>query len=556
MNYLSSSFALVLTVLCIGCGMFRLGAEGAFAPDPVIDARIESALQVARARMLDTVAQLQATNSAETDPAKVPYYPSYTENRSINPTSLTPDGLWVVERANGAFWTKGSFAGLLWLMARAETNSVQRLQWQAWARAWSEPLRFYSDGDVMMNNYLAFEEWLQQSTTEVERDTQRQTLMAGARLLAMPYDRATDTGRFHLDIGAMGYRRKADTTKVEWFHAFMDHSVNVNQLLTASWLADDPQEALDWRVRAMRHIRTLNAAMGEGRNPGNSGSWQRGYFDWNTNSTNYGKFLFNETKQGWNNASTWSRGQAWWVLATSLAYQHTHHPDMLVAARAAASYYEQHLPDRYPGAARQPGVFVPPWDFDYAAQVNSTTEYDSSAAAMALAGIVRLVAALPPNDPDRARYLEVVHGTLLNLTAAPFLNTNGLPQMSILLKGCYHHFACPNPSKVYNNGLIWGDYFFVDALLTYRALRDWEIPSVPNPGLRAAVAPQGMEVHWSGAPGMIYQLETSTNLLRWDDVGMPVFGLTAPADVSVPSMPDGYTRFWRLRLWPKSPATP
>ncbi|MBF2055926.1 MAG: hypothetical protein IGQ45_01630 [Cyanobacterium sp. T60_A2020_053] len=42
--------------------------------------------------------------------------------------------------------------------------------------------------------------------------------------------------------------------------------------------------------------------------------------------------------------------------------------------------------------------------------------------------------------------------------------------MSILKHGCYHHYESIAPTNVYDNGLIWGDYFFIDALQTYQRL--------------------------------------------------------------------------------------
>jgi hypothetical protein len=58
------------------------------------------------------------------------------------------------------------------------------------------------------------------------------------------------------------------------------------------------------------------------------------------------------------------------------------------------------LPDRWSGGQRRAGDFIPPWDFDYALQKNAATEKDSSAAAIAVAGMIRLLKALPSSDPS------------------------------------------------------------------------------------------------------------------------------------------------------------
>jgi hypothetical protein len=42
--------------------------------------------------------------------------------------------------------------------------------------------------------------------------------------------------------------------------------------------------------------------------------------------------------------------------------------------------------------------------------------------------------------------------------------------MSLLRHGCYHHPAAIQPSQIYDTGLIWGDFFFMNALAEYQDL--------------------------------------------------------------------------------------
>jgi hypothetical protein len=287
----------------------------------------------------------------------------------------------------------------------------------------------------------------------------------------MPYDTRTEQGRFQNDIGVMGNRRKADRSdrQVHW-HVFTDHIINVEQLLWAAAHNPNLKEAEDWQQKAIRHLRTVGRTFGQHRRPGTSGTWQRGYFDDRPDSPTYGQFLFNEGKQGWRDDSTWSRGQAWIVYGMSVAYQYTQEPSLLPITKAAIDYYINHLPDRSPGQQRRPDDFIPPWDFDYALAKDPDTERDSSAAAIAISGLLKLIPALPQNDPNRAIYLQIVEKTLNQLTSSQYLPDLSSPQMSLLAHGCYHHPQAIAPSSDYNNGLIWGDYFFIDALLDYRRL--------------------------------------------------------------------------------------
>ena len=82
--------------------------------------------------------------------------------------------------------------------------------------------------------------------------------------------------------------------------------------------------------------------------------------------------------------------------------------------------------------------------------------------------MMKLINVLPNSDPDRQRYLKDVKNILLQLTSTGYLPDSNEPEMSILRHGCYHHFEAIMPSNSYDNGLIWGDYFFIDALLEYK----------------------------------------------------------------------------------------
>ncbi|MCC5841245.1 MAG: hypothetical protein JJT96_14100 [Opitutales bacterium] len=190
-------------------------------------------------------------------------------------------------------------------------------------------------------------------------------------------------------------------------------------------------------------------------------------------------------------------------------------------------------------------MFVPAWDFDYAYTVDFETDLDSSAAAIAAAGLVRLVAAMGPDDPDYADFLAALEGTLLNLSAAPFLTNDEGPEMSILRHGSYHHFASLEPSSSYDNGLIWGDYFFIDAILAYRALRATSV-IVPAAPVVYLTAP-GTALSWQAQSAVIYQVETSNDLQIWTDQGLPFAGIEGNVEAALPNSTQ--PRYWRLRAW-------
>lgn len=510
---------------------------GGVDADPAVVARAGQAWEVAAGQMQRTLDYLEAI-----EPAGI-YYPQQTENEALEDRAAYADGEWQVSKAGGGtFWARGAFPGILWLLASREADPVARAALEDAARTWSTPLFGTTSGDMAMNSLFALRPWYHAARDAAERQLVTDSLLGGAALLAEPYDRATATGRFHLDIGVMGYSREANDG-IRYFQAFVDHSVNVEQLLWAARVNPDPAQAQDWRAKALSHIAVLGSTFGPNRNPGSSGTWQRGYFDWEESSPTYGAFLFNEAKQGYGDATTWSRGQAWYVYGASVAYAYSFDQSLLPVIKEQVDYFLAHLPDRFPGSLRRPGKMIPPWDFDYALAGNSEplepdygpqpdTEVDTSAASMALAGILQLVAALPSTDPDRSRYLDDAEAILDELCSETYLCDGADPEMSILRHGCYHHHQAVVSSSSYDNGLIWGDYFFVQALWTYLQLAAADPAALA--GLEILSDGQfGLLTRYERAAGSLpfgIQFELSPDLLQWERVSPALEKVTPQFD--------------------------
>jgi hypothetical protein len=471
------------------------------------------------------------------------YYPQHTENEALRDTEDYAHGEWIVRDETSSFWAKGSFPAILFLLADRETEVLKRQSLTEAAVDYATPLLGTGSSDMAINSLFVLRSWLQLTDDPAERDALSMDILRGARLLAEPYVKADDTGRFHVDMGIMGYNRKAEYTDgEEYFHAFIDHVPNVEQLIYGARLTTDPVEAQDLVDKAISHIVTIGQTLGADRNPGSGGTWQRSYWDWDETSPSYGQFLFNEAKQGHDHHTTWSRGQAWYVYGSSVAYAYTQDPSLLPFVKEQVDYYLAHLPDRFPGELARPGQMIPPWDFDYALYGDTDpaspnfgipqpdTEVDTSAAAMAVAGILQLVAALPEEDPDRQRYLEDAEATLLELCSGEYLCGSGDPEMSILRRGCYHHSECmqyPGPEK--DNGLIWGDFFFVWAMWCYLDLTEDKTEFLD----RATIVPGPPRAFTytrpAGSLPFGFQIEVSTDLSGWEPVS-PVLESVTPGE--------------------------
>lgn len=152
------------------------------------------------------------------------------------------------------------------------------------------------------------------------------------------------------------------------------------------------------------------------------------------------------TVQGYSNTSTWSRGQAWALYGFTIAYRETGNALFLDTARKTADYYISHLPSDS----------VPYWDFQAPGIPNEPR--DTSSAAIAASGLLEL----SRHDPDAARkstYRTAATTILTSLSSASYLS-EGTSYQSILLHGTQN-----KNNGNYDTGIVYGDYYFIEALL-------------------------------------------------------------------------------------------
>jgi unsaturated chondroitin disaccharide hydrolase len=167
-----------------------------------------------------------------------------------------------------------------------------------------------------------------------------------------------------------------------------------------------------------------------------------------------GAVLKKDTIQGLNANSTWSRGQAWAIHGFAMLYGETGDPSFLATARSTADWYLAHLPaDK-----------VPYWDFSV---TDPNEPRDSSAAAIAASGLLEL-AHLEPDAARANTYLVAAQASLTSLSSGAY-RSDGTTNQAILLHGTRYR-----TQNDYDTGLIFGDYFFVEAILRLR----WFTPTV------------------------------------------------------------------------------
>ena len=155
------------------------------------------------------------------------------------------------------------------------------------------------------------------------------------------------------------------------------------------------------------------------------------------------------TAQGNRDGSAWSRGQAWGVYGTALAWRYTHEERTRDVFSRCLDFFLDHLP----------GDIIPYWDFDFS---NPSTEpRDSSALAIVICGMLEASRSMPGMEglEDVARRLMKV---LIDKCAVmPGGSCNGL-----LAHATYARKSQWNTCR--NRGVdecnIWGDYYYLEAL--------------------------------------------------------------------------------------------
>jgi len=214
---------------------------------------------------------------------------------------------------------------------------------------------------------------------------------------------------------------------------FIDIMMNVGIIFYAA------RETGNRKLRdiALRHCLTTrrNLVRGDGSTA------QEGIFDLQT-----GEFLRQSTQQGYRSDSCWSRGLGWALYGFSLSYEYSRDPRFLETAEACADYYVTH--------SNSDGI--PPWDFN--APPESRGLLDTSAAAIAASGLLRLCRLL--QDPVKGHHYWSLAIRILRTLCDQHLAKKDKKWEGILKGGVYH---LPKELGV-DESVIWGDYFFVEAL--------------------------------------------------------------------------------------------
>ena len=174
------------------------------------------------------------------------------------------------------------------------------------------------------------------------------------------------------------------------------------------------------------------------------------YFNPETGAPAYGK-----TRQGYSDDSAWARGQAWLIYGVALCNAYFPLETNLEYFQAVTNYFLNRLPED----------FVSYWDLIF--DDTSGQPRDTSAAAIAVCGINQMGKEYENNKilEEYEKWADCILYSLI--TRYTEKKTDGI--VALLNEGVYSWHS----GKGVNEGNIWGDYFYLEALM--RKKKNWNM---------------------------------------------------------------------------------
>lgn len=331
------------------------------------------------------------------------YFPMYTQN-----------GKWKHDGEAWTNWCEGFLGGQLWLMF----SYTEDVWWRDQAIHYSRLIEHRKTDDAVHDlGFLFWSTWKRWHDYSPDAFINDVLVQAGQ----------TAGSRF---------REKGQylPSFVSEASLFIDIMMNVGIIFYAARQSDDKTL---WE-NAAKHCHTTRRYLVRG----DGSTAHEGIFD-----TATGQFMRQSTHQGWRDDSSWARGLTWAIYGFGTAFRFTGDHRFLQTAENCAAYYIE----------QTPGHGVPPNDWT---EPNPVSPYESSAAAIAASSFLQLSELTA--DSVRARMYQQYAFAILDALLQPTFLAIDTPNWEGILKGGIYH---PRKDLGMNESVMWGEYFFLEALL-------------------------------------------------------------------------------------------
>jgi hypothetical protein len=446
-------------------------------------------------------------------------------------------------------WRAGFWPGVLWFVSQRNGDAA----WLQYARDWSQPLATSSNNNhdigfiilgSMGKGLLCHDDVNDPDGSY--RASARTAILRGAQLL---------NNRYNMNAVPAGFTRSWSDIEGQ-YPVCIDNLMNLEMLLLAYEL--DPART-GYFTHALAHARNSIA-----RHMRADGSTYHVVRHFQSGGLS-GRIERKNTRQGYGDESTWSRGQAWAIYGFSMTCRFARRgPDanpgeFLAAAEASADYFIDHLPhyDTVDSYNHRLDDFVPASDFDAALgepagawnDVNdngtpnqaisgtfsnyglsgATVSYsnerllprngftlrDSSAAAIAASGLLEL-SALSESPAKRLKYRSAAEDILTSLITYDSNDADTEPDYLSPADDSQNPGILRLGSEFWggvNRSLIYGDYYFLEALARWEALVSRDLLAASQEVFANAAEMIFAFERLDPAPALMFRIERSETLV-------------------------------------------
>lgn len=356
-------------------------------------------------------------------------YPSETDTAYTDWVKTFPPGF--PDSKEG--WTLGFFPGCLWYMYDLMGDPA----FLSLATTWTTPLSTQASNDIFGDHAFVILDSFGHAYRLTNNPGYKLTVLQAAGSFADRYDP---------DVGCVRSWSWSDWATPPKFTVVVDTMMNIRILF---WSARNGGPASHYDKAVSHAYKTRQNHV----RPDGS-TYHVVVYNQDT-----GAVMYKTTHQGYSTESAWSRGQAWALYGFTYVYRETNDPNFLDTAKLTADYFVDNLPEDY----------VPYCDFE--APEIPNIERDSSAAAIAASGLLELCTLV--DDPVyEQKYYNAARNILTSLCTrngdGGYLGQDsaGNPTSVSILKGGCVAYSFRREQR----GLIYGDYFFLEALMRYKGL--------------------------------------------------------------------------------------
>ena len=352
-------------------------------------------------------------------------YDVMKDKADLLPRTIDTTGALVTAKSN--WWTSGFFPGSLWyLYEYSKDVKFRNAAGEMTARIEKEKDNTGTH-DLGFMLYCSFGNGLRLTSNE----SYREVLLTGAKSLIT---------RYHPNIGCI----QSWNSRRGWqCPVIIDNMMNLEFLMWAFKITGD---STYYKICTSHSDTTMK------------NHYRLDFSSYHVVSydTITGRVETKQTAQGYADESSWSRGQSWGLYGYVVMYRETGLQRYLDQAVNIAEFLINH--------PNMPEDKIPYWDYN--APEIPDAKRDASAGAIMASALIELSGMV--SEPAASRYLGVAETQLRALASPAYRAKKGENGNFILMHSVG---SLPAKSEV-DVPLSYADYYFIEALLRYRALLD------------------------------------------------------------------------------------